>query len=287
VIEIATVTVIFNPDDDAAETINMLAKFGYLVIVISNGASDIFFESLIRSENLIIRKNDQNIGLSLALNQGIELALSFENIDGFVLFDQDSKPTKELPLDLQQAFWAAKDLNPACISPELIDLKLQRSTKKIPSSDFFECVKTVATSGTYIARRSVSIVGLMDERFFIDGIDHEWCFRATSMGFSIVIAHKLRLDHNMGDFGFNFFGKFKPAHKSPIRHYYIIRNTILLARMSYIPLLWRFQEGLKTLYRVPVYLWLSSSKYESLVLMLRAFADGFFNRFGKFDGSRV
>lgn len=279
--KIATVTVIYNPQEDTAETINMLADFGYLVIVISNGASEVFFNNLTRSKNLVVLKNHENIGLSLGLNQGIELALSFKCIDGIVLFDQDSKPAKEFPLALKKAFLSIKHLNPACVAPELIDVKALNSIKKISSSDIYECVKTVATSGTYFSRKSISVVGLMDERFFIDGIDHEWCFRASSMGFSIVTAHALRLDHDMGDLGFNLFGKFKPVHKSPIRHYYIVRNSILLARISHIPVGWRLREMLKSTYRMPIYFLLSSSKYESLVLMLLAIGHGFGNKFGK------
>ena len=285
--KIATVTVVFNPEDDAADTINMLAGFGYLVIVISNGASDKFFKSLTESKNLVVRKNHENIGLSLALNQGIELALSFERTEGLVLFDQDSKPAKELPLALKQAFLAVKNLNPACVAPDLIDRKLSNSIKKASSSELYECVKTVATSGSYISKNSMLAVGLMDERFFIDGIDHEWCFRASSMGFSIVNAHALKLTHDMGDSGFSFFGKYKPVHKSPIRHYYIVRNTILLARTSYIPMAWRIREALKAIYRMPVYFLVSASKYETLMLMLLAIGHGFESRYGKLVRSTV
>ncbi len=51
----------------------------------------------------------------------------------------------------------------------------------------------------------------------------------------------------MGDdmLGFWLFGKREMPYRSPVRHYYIFRNSLLLQRRKYIPGVWKFWNIVK------------------------------------------
>lgn len=82
------------------------------------------------------------------------------------------------------------------------------------------------------------------------------------------------MEHDMGEGAVSVFGRFKPIHRSAVRHYFIIRNTLWLARKHYIPLRWRMSEVLKLAYRAPAYLFFSSDRARSARNVMRAVADG-------------
>jgi rhamnosyltransferase len=114
----------------------------------------------------------------------------------------------------------------------------------------------------------------MCEWLFIDGIDHEWCFRAQYNGLEIVRSNYRVMDHNMGDGGLTLLGRYRPLHANPIRHFYIVRNTIYLSKMSYISVNWRIWELLKLSYRIPTYMLISSDRIESVRKITSGFWQG-------------
>src|SRR5205085_611567 len=66
-----------------------------------------------------------------------------------------------------------------------------------------------------------------DEKLFIDEVDHDYCYRAKLLGYSIKMAEGIALEHVLGREKevHTFWGttKKKTFH-SPFRLYYIVRN---------------------------------------------------------------
>lgn len=282
--KISCVVVLYHPDDAVLDMIESLNGVGYEVIVVINGATVDQLEKIRKIQDVSLILNSQNEGLAKALNQGLEMAFFEKQSDFTVMFDQDSKPTPSLPYKLAERAVAFGSDRLGCIGPILKDIK-RPSSKIYPShlSGIGASPVSIPTSGTLIPRSAYLKVGPMLEELFIDAIDHEWCFRAQAHGLSVLISADLEMWHNMGDSGLSYLGRYKPLHKSPVRHYYIIRNTLYILRFAYIPIGWRLLEFLKLLRRLLVYLLISTDKMLTFNLILKAIADGFCGQLGKLN----
>lgn len=264
--------VLFHPQPSVKKTLEDLASEGYPVIVVSNGADGDLLISLRAAVGIELIENSENLGLAHGLNQGINRAFNDPEAQFVVLFDQDSSPPVKLPLVLANELDIDSD---ACIGPRLVDVKAQDAGYRTHNSKAgAEAVVSIPTSGTVISRRAFATVGPMLEELFIDGIDHEWCLRAAAKGFKVRISDQATMLHDMGDDSIVWFGDYKPLYKNPVRHFYIIRNSMYLGLHVCLPLRWRLLELLKTLRRIPVYLWASNDRMRSVKLIMQALIDG-------------
>lgn len=279
---IGCVLVLYHPENLVIDTITRLARVGYRVCAVINAADSGLVTTLETIQGVRLVKNPRNIGLAAALNQGIRWAFDDPHIKFVTLFDQDSIPDGDLPKNLALELLLLKLTEAACIGPSLHDKKALDSTFKTGKTRFVaEEVLTLPTSGTLIPRAVYEQVGPMKAEFFVDAIDHEWCFRAKNMGIKRLISSKTMMIHNMGDLAVNWFGSFKPVHHSPLRHYYIVRNHLYLAIRGPAPIIWRCQELLKLLRRIAFYPFASKSPQQSMQLILRAIRDGVAGKLGE------
>jgi rhamnosyltransferase len=167
------------------------------------------------------------------------------------------------------------------MGPMLVDRKDLSATYAQNKLEFMgKMPSTIPTSGTLIPSAVWRDVGPMLDDLFIDAIDHEWCLRAQNKGYQIRLSRNLTMIHDMGDASLKVFGKYKPIHRSPVRHYYIIRNTLYLMHLDYLPIKWRIAEFAKTIRRVLLYLVISSDRIKSFKLIGYAILDGLRGRLG-------
>jgi rhamnosyltransferase len=247
-------------------------------MVANNGIDRHLLKELQAEENVIIHGNGTNVGLAAGLNLCIKKFIGSPTLDSIVLFDQDSEPDVELPERLYRSYTDLSGIVAVgCLGPLINDVKSNRKAKKAKTR--LIKVATLATSGTFVEKETFKLVGLMREEFFIDCLDHDWCFRARSFGFESYIDQSIVMQHNMGDSGLNFLGVYKPVHKSPIRHYYIIRNTIACIYSTYVPLHWKISEILKTARRIAFYPIVSSDRKRTLKAICYGLVDGLRNNF--------
>lgn len=278
---VACITVFFNPNELSIEMVRRLAAAQYPVIVVVNQAEPSQIAPLGVLPNLHLIQNLSNLGLARALNQGLGFAFDELNVPYAIAFDQDSTPDPSLPDALADELSADHSGQAACIGPILVDRKsanVQYAYDQKPHN--LRSPRTIPTSGTLFTRDAWRSVGPMLEPLFIDGIDHEWCFRAYGRGMRVAVSNRVTMLHDMGDTGLRVFGRFKPIHRSPIRHYFIIRNTLYLCSLAYVPTGWKLSELLKTIRRIAVYLLVSTDRTRSLRMMCRAIGDGLRGRLG-------
>ena len=279
---IGCVLVLYHPESLVIDTMTRLAGAGYRVCAVINTADSDLVAKLETIPGVTLIKNPRNIGLATALNQGIACVFDDPRVGFVTLFDQDSSPDSDLPKNLARELLLLKLTEAACISPSLQDKKALDSTFKTGKTSFVAVeVLTLPTSGTLIPRTVYAQVGPMKNDFFVDAIDHEWCFRAKSLGIKRLISSKTSMMHNMGDVAVNWFGHFKPVHHSPLRHYYIVRNHIYLVIHGPAPFIWRCQELFKLLRRVVFYPFASKSPKQSVQLILWAIYDGIVGNLGE------
>lgn len=278
---ISCVIVLYHPPAGVASIVRALATGGYGVVVVVNAADDASLDELHSISSVSVLDNKRNLGLATALNIGIKHAFEVNGSEFVALFDQDSAPEASLPRDLVSELQSSSVERAACIGPTLIDRK--DPDARYATNDELgrpRAPRSIPTSGTVIARSAYDAIGPMMDELFIDGIDHEWCLRAWSKGFAVLVSQRVRMLHDMGDASLNYFGRYKPVHRSPVRHYYIVRNAIYLARLAYLPLQWRAVELLKTVRRIFVYLAVSSDRTRTLRLLGHAVGDGWRARMG-------
>jgi rhamnosyltransferase len=279
---IGIATVFYNPDRLSLNVFKALSDYGYVVVVANNGIADEYLTELKQHDKIVIVGEGINVGLARAMNDAIERILNENvNIEGFIQFDQDSKPDFNLPISLRNNFNKySQTRNIGCIGPIIRDKKtLLKSEPTLENS--VKNVQTIATSGTYMTREIFNRVGSLKEDLFIDCVDHEWCFRAQNLGFEILIDNSIEMIHDMGEDGFDWFGTYKPIYKSPIRHYYIIRNTLSLMSCNYIPLNWKIIETAKTFRRMLFYIIFSKDKMQTIINIKSALFDGLTGKLGE------
>ncbi|WP_342659353.1 glycosyltransferase (plasmid) [Sphingomonas sp. NY01] len=264
----AIVVVLYHPGDDDLANLSKLADWGIPVVAVINAIGNVGGRAALSAKVQVVA-NPRNLGLARALNQGIGAAMNAGS-RYVLLLDQDSRPT----LDMFDALLAtaaqieAEGRALACVAPLLRDRKAMAGTGDHAGDASF------ATSGTMLTRVGWERVGPMWEPLFIDGIDHEWCFRARARGLETVLVRDAVLEHDMGDEGINLLGRYRPIHRSPVRHYFIVRNTLWLAREQHISPRWRLGELAKLAYRVPSYVLASSDRSRTIGNIAAAIADG-------------
>ncbi len=274
---VVCVLVLFHPEMEVLGTIQRLSLH-YPIVLVVNAASTEFLARLQGSAQIHLLRNERNIGLASALNRGAEYAFGELGASFIALFDQDSIPEETMPGALAQEL-GDSDGRIACIGPYLVDKKAMTSTYATNLQQV-SGARSIPTSGTVIPRDVFFDVGPMLDSLFIDGIDHEWCFRACNKGYQVRVSSRTQMVHDMGDGALSYFGRFKPIHRSPVRHYYIVRNTLALARFDYLPLRWRVVELMKTVRRVVAYIVFSTDRADTIRLIAWAVIDGMTGRLG-------
>ena len=196
-----------------------------------------------------------NAGIAHAQNTGILFARE-NKASVIIFFDQDSAPEQSLVSNLLHELTPAA---PFVIGPTRIDERLQfeyaseklnwigyptKIYKNLSTKPFK--VDSMISSGTAVSAVTFDLVGLMDEDFFIDYVDTEWCIRCRKLGVEIFIHPKTILQHSIGLKTTNF-GPFKIFTNSSERCYYCVRNSLLLFRKSHIPFVFALKSTLSTL----------------------------------------
>jgi rhamnosyltransferase len=189
-------------------------------------------------EKIILIKNNENLGLGKAQNQGITIAQN-NHADYILLLDQDSILAQNMVPVLLNEYKQNENQHVAAVCPVIknaFDGSIQKNGIislgfKIQTQDISKTlsVEYAISSGSLIYLGAINKVGLINEKFFIDEMDIEWCLRAKYFGFKILQTPNTYLIHQLGN-----GDKQKILNHSSLREFYIIRNSFLLIRFPYV-----------------------------------------------------
>ena len=278
--------VLYNPPSSTCSLLKSLKAQGCIVSIFVNALPEDTCISVYSNLSDFCSFPSENIGLANALNSIIKIFQS-EGFDYLFLFDQDSQIAEGYAAKMinEYSIIAGYDNSIACLAPRLVDVKhpvAYSSPKSLANAEFHKKLfMTAATSGCLFTQSSFLRVGYMDHNMFIDGIDHDWCLRAWKNRASIHFSSNSALIHDMGNAFIKFGSSLKPIHSNPIRHYYIVRNSIYMILWKDFPMGWNLLEGFKTIRRIVGYPLLSDKKLLSLKMVTLGFRHGIFNRMGK------
>lgn len=297
---VVAIIVTFQPDPVAlSRLLNVLCEQAEHVLLVDNGSSpDLLGRALETvtvspSEQILLGENKgvaaaQNVGLRRALALGARYA---------ILFDQDSLPEPGMVARLvavaEQIQRAGQRL--ASIGPRYVDVRQDNPPPFIRirhgcvercrcdrDTDVVE-VDYLISSGCLISTDALRVVGMMQEALFIDYVDIDWCLRAKAAGYRSFGCCGARMTHQLGDVPIRFLGRDYPA-RSPLRHYYMMRNAMYLYRYSEHPLGWKFADGKRLMLRLMFYALLARPRSVHLKMMLRGLSDGWRKNMGPWSG---
>jgi rhamnosyltransferase len=279
---ICAVIVTFRPD--AGKLLDLVTRIrGQVqkIVIVDNASPDL--PPLPEAELI---RNQTNVGLAGALNQGIERAMAagFELV---VLFDQDSKPNPDMVIALQEDLenLMGRGAKIAAIGPSIVDVRNATSlpfvrfgfplNRKIPPADWPVSCDFLITSGTLIPVGVLRNIGLMREGLFIDNIDMEWCARAKHCGFTLYGSARAKMLHELGDdlLTLPVVGRTVAVH-SATRLYYFMRNRVLLYRLKHVSRTWVAQDLLRIPVKLAIFSLLVPGRLHNLKYMLKGLAHG-------------
>lgn len=141
------------------------------------------------------------------------------------------------------------------------------------------------SSGTLFSATALRQVGLMNANLFIDHVDTEWCLRARAKRYSLFGIRDAYMEHSLGERTHRIWlGRWRllPRHK-PFRYYFTYRNSLLLARMPYVPLKWFTADCIRLVSMAIFCLIAPGERMASIKMAWRGIKDGLHGRCPQVD----
>ena len=296
----STVAVIvsFNPDPNVLQEIIASLVQQCPVVIVDNGSS----QSTLDAIDHLIRNTDsvdlirlhENKGIAHAQNTAIRHIQARRPAIKYILtLDHDSLPPDGMITCLESTFETLADRGApvAAVGPVLYDprdnnlLKLHKTRLIFPGKLRPETitgdppaveVDGLNSSGTLMSTEAFRVTGEFDSSLFIDHVETDWCFRARAKGFGLFATTATRLTHHMGDdvCYYWFFGRKCMPYRSPARHYYLARNSMLLQKRDYIPASWKVSNILKLCFTLLYFGFLDKDRKRQRKCILQGIRDG-------------
>jgi rhamnosyltransferase len=229
--KLASVIICYFPNvQEMASLIETLKMSTGLVMLINNGGLNEHIEELQRrSKKILVIDPGENIGIASALNKAFCIAkdLGFSHL---ISFDQDSDLANGMLKILIDEFnkVSRSGQKIGAIGPNFYDPRKPYSEvgriyeKEVISKPY------IITSGCLASVEAWSVSGGFDELLFIDLVDVEWCWRLNSQGYQVYISADANMAHQLSDGMKVIFKNITLNTYSPLRRYYLARNSIYL-----------------------------------------------------------
>lgn len=233
---------------------------------------------------------DRNGGIGHAQNVGVDWARR-AGARFVLLMDQDSIPGPGMVDTLVRA--AANCPAVAAVGPSYVDERHGGPAPFLRVSGFRQIrqmrkpglaiveADSLISSGSLIPLSAIDRVGPMREELFIDYVDIEWCLRARRSGLRCYGVFEATMRHRMGERRVRVFGR-QVAVRSPLRHYYMMRNALLLYREPWVPLNWKLVDAWRLFMRLGLYTVAAKPRLRHLRMMMRGLWHGLTGRAGAF-----
>lgn len=284
-----SITVTYNPDISCLNSqLHSLRNEVDSSIIVDNGSKNIDeIEQLVSHFNIQLIKLDRNMGLSHAQNIGVENAISL-GAKYLLLLDQDSILNEGFISSMMSVY---VENNVGILGPSFFDPLnnefywgtnyIGPFIKRVSIKEITDVTYVIA-SGSFFAAEIFTTVGKMEEGLFVDYIDVEWSLRAKKLGYRVAMTNKASMAHTIGDSRLNLFGRKISIH-SPMRRYYLVRNSFYMLRLNYVPFGYKVREIFLNVVRSLISLSYSQNKKETLIKIAEGICDGLRNKYGSYN----
>ena len=292
---VCAITITWNPDLDMLRRQLRSLSGQCRVVVVDNGSAGDMEQSigeLCTEHAASFLALHDNYGIARAQNAGVAFARNrYAGCEYLLFLDHDSVPDSGF-VDVLLAQYIAldKDGKTGAVGPAIFEpragtcygfhvIRGLRYLRVLPADmkqDAIECA-TINSSGTLCALAVFDAVGEYDERLFIDHVETEWCFRARQAGYRHYGVRTVMMPHHMGDavMTFRLPGKtVTMPYRNPLRHRYLMRNSVLLLKRPYIPLVWKFYCVAKLVYTLLLFGFFTDESKAQRQSILQGLRDG-------------
>lgn len=297
------VIVSYNPGLERLKDLVEVVAMQVAGVVIVDNASSASIASILenrKTSNVFIVNLPENCGIAAAQNVGIERAIK-NGATHIYLSDQDSLPSSSLIAELLLALLSASGVSVAAVGPAIVDERTGRVSSFMvegsgelqqwpPNTDGERTkrameVACLIASGTLLSVEAIKHIGGMRSHYFIDHVDTEWFFRARKAGYVLLGVPDARLIHRLGDEVKRvwFFGYRQVIYHTPLRNYYMFRNTLLMLRDISISWRWRGFFIWWLVQSAGYFLVFAANRKVRLQRMLVGLLHGFRGQGGRFD----
>lgn len=233
---VCAVVVTYHPDEGLCDRIKRIAPQVNQTVVVDNGSPSRCVEQLralatgLRVQLIL---NGRNEGLANAINTGCHWAI--EHGYPWVLYlDQDTVVAPDMVESLVEAFgYCSHPERLAVIGSNYYNTRNGEvfwDRNSAPNERSATERVVVLMSGSLLSMKAFQIIGGFRSDFFVDCVDFEYCLRARSKGFHVLRTVKPIMEHAIGHpTEHRLFWKTVPlANQSPMRHYFMARNSLIL-----------------------------------------------------------
>lgn len=236
---VLAVVVTYQPDQDLERNLRALKSQTALVVVVDNGSTNIVnVASVAESVGCRLIRNQANLGVATAFNQGIAVARD-EGFAWVITFDQDSLAPPGLItglLDLYRNHPRRNEIGiiaPTHRDRGTGDSYYQRGDR-LDENEGWRIVRSCISSGCLVPTAVYLQIGGLDESLFIDFVDHDFCMRCRAKGLLVLESTRHVLEHSIGEAtARKVLGRrLVFTNHSPLRHYYMTRNQLEVYRRS-------------------------------------------------------
>lgn len=285
---LVTVIVTYNPNWELINNVAALMNQSTQIIVVDNSSTqglDVLAELQKNSQVQIIR-NEFNLGIATALNQGVQKALA-AGADWVLTLDQDTRLSEEAVREM----FAAYEKHPqkekiGIIAPVHFDKVTGHQSRYIRAlREPYTSREIVMSSGNLIPKATFEKVGYYDDDLFIEYVDHDFCLRVRKFDLEIIIVKEAQMAHSLGAIRQHKVGPlfFFSHNYLPVRRYYRARNRLIMYRRHFG--LWMVQDqefAIKDMIKI---LLVENQKWQKVKATFMGTIDGLLSRMGNFEGA--
>ncbi|MCQ2053845.1 MAG: glycosyltransferase [Fibrobacter sp.] len=272
----------YNPDEERLRlNLNAVRPQVNRLLIVDNGSNNLkAVQDIAQEFKCELISNGKNVGIARALNQVAEYV--FNQGDEWVLtLDQDSVCQNKLIVNYRPYLnWAnvgmitcdIYDRNTGVVSNGIVERHLKY--KRIDCGEY-SIIPMAITSGCLMNVQVCKVVGGFDNQMFIDYVDFDYCLNLHCHGYKIINVHYTGLLHEIGHGKkIRIFGRdCILTNHTPIRHYYIARNTIYFIK-KYWNCINKFSIISELLARVFVVPFFEKNSVRKLMGAIRGLRDG-------------
>jgi rhamnosyltransferase len=303
---VSAVIVTFNPElATLRKMIDALQSEVTEIIVVDNASAASAVEQIARlawERSCHFEALTENLGIGAAQNRGFAVVdrpqCNATSGERYVLFlDHDSIPEAGMVelLVASDLRLRASGVRVGAVGPAIVDNRTGTTGRFIGSNGFFvkrvpcspACVEIAVdfliSSGTLVRVDTFQAIGAMDEALFIDHVDTEWCLRAKAAGYALFGVCSARLIHSLGDEVVAvWFGRHREIFlHSPLRDYYMCRNTLFILRSVSMSFSWRLFLLMRLAGSIVFFVATQAPRLQRLRCMMAGLRDGVLKRQGK------
>jgi len=238
--KVAIIILNWNGWKDTIECLESLKKItypNYEVIVIDNGSkgndADILEEKY--KDYIEVIKNKENLGFAGGFNLGVNKLKLRNDIDYFLLLNNDTTVTPDFLNKLTEFIEANPEVGVASplifyyhqrnkvyscggkLNSFLFSCKFYKFSHKEPQKN----LNFISGCAPLVRKSLVEKIGLFDENFFTYWEETDFCLRAKKTGFSIACVPQSIIYHKVAQ---------SNKYLSKRYIYYMVRNNLLLAK---------------------------------------------------------